>query len=220
MQLIAKIAACLLLGYLLGCFSPSYVIGKLRGYDVRKSGSGNAGASNTVIMAGKLAGLAVALLDILKAAASWWICRALFPELAFAGPLAGVACLLGHLYPVFLHFRGGRGLACLGGLALAYSPKTLLIMLGVALLIGILTNYVCIVTVCMSVIYPLYYWYLSGYVLGALILAVPIVPIFCKHLTNFRRIRDGQELRLSFVFNKQKELDRIGYHNEDKSQDP
>ena len=216
MALVVKIAACLLLGYLLGSLSPSFMIGKLRGYDVRQSGSGNAGASNTVIMAGKLAGLAVALLDILKAAAAWWLSAALFSELPFAGPLAGVAALLGHMFPVWLRFRGGRGLACLGGLALAYSPKTLLILLGVALLIGVLTNYVCIVTVAMSVILPIYYWVVAGYLLGALILAVPIVPIFCRHLTNFRRIREGQELRLSFVFNKQKELDRIGYIDEDE----
>lgn len=216
MALIGKIAVCLLLGYLLGSLSPSFVIGKMRGYDVRQSGSGNAGASNTVIMAGKLAGLAVALLDILKAAAAWWICAALFPELPFAGPLAGVAALLGHMFPVWLRFHGGRGLACLGGLALAYSPRTLLILLGVALLIGVLTNYVCVVTVAMSVILPIYYWVVAGYLLGALILAVPIVPIFCRHLTNFRRIREGQELRLSFVFNKQKELDRIGYVDGDE----
>ena len=215
MILAGKLAVCILLGYLIGCVSPSYLIGKLRGYDVRRSGSGNAGASNTVIMAGKLLGFIVALLDILKAAGSWWLCAALFPELAVAGPLAGVSCLLGHLYPVFLRFRGGKGLACLGGLALATSPKTLLILFGVALLIALLTNYVAVVTVSMSAIVPLYYWYLSGFVLGACILAVPIVPIFCKHLVNVRRIREGKELRLSYVFNKQKELDRIGYEEEE-----
>ena len=215
MILAGKLAVCILLGYLIGCVSPSYLIGKLRGYDVRRSGSGNTGASNTVIMAGKLLGFIVALLDILKAAGSWWLCAALFPELAVAGPLAGVSCLLGHLYPVFLRFRGGKGLACLGRLALATSPKTLLILFGVALLIALLTNYVAVVTVSMSAIVPLYYWYLSGFVLGACILAVPIVPIFCKHLVNFRRIREGKELRLSYVFNKQKELDRIGYEEEE-----
>ena len=214
MILAAKLAACILLGYLIGCVSPSYLIGKLRGYDVRRSGSGNAGASNTVIMAGKLLGFIVALLDILKAAGSWWLCAALFPELAVAGPLAGVSCLLGHLYPVFLRFRGGKGLACLGGLALATSPKTLLILFGVALLIAVLTNYICVVTVTMSVVVPVYYWFLTGFLLGALILAVPVVPIFLKHLINFRRIREGKELRLSYVFNKQKELDRIGYEEE------
>ena len=211
MILAGKLAVCILLGYLIGCVSPSYLIGKLRGYDVRRSGSGNAGASNTVIMAGKFLGFIVALLDILKAAGSWWLCAALFPELAAAGPLAGVSCLLGHLFPIFLHFRGGKGLACLGGLALATSPKTLLILFGVALLIAVLTNYVCVVTVTMSAVVPVYYWFLTGFLLGALILAVPVVPIFLKHLINFRRIREGKELRLSYVFNKQKELDRIVY---------
>lgn len=209
-QLLWQTLLCLLIGYFLGSLSPSYFIGKLKGYDPRREGSGNAGASNTVIMAGKLAGLAVALLDILKAAAAWWICQALFPRLALSGILGGVAALLGHLYPIWLRFRGGRGLACLGGICLAYDPKTLLLMLGIALVIAVITNYVCIVTVSMSAIVPLYYGLTTAFWLGAAVLAVPVIPIFCKHLVNFRRIRSGEELRLSFLFNKEKELKRIG----------
>ena len=123
------------------------------------------------------------------------------------------------MFPFFLRFRGGRGLACLGGIVLAYDPKTLLLMLGVALLIGILTNYVAVVTVCMSCIFPAYYWWATGYLAAALVLCVPIVPIFLKHMTNFRRIREGTELRLSFVFNKDKELQRIGYSDEQTAED-
>lgn len=212
---IGKYALCALIGYLLGCISPSYLIGHFKGYDVRESGSGNAGASNTVIMAGKLAGLAVALLDILKAAGAWWLCQSLFPELPWVGQAAGVCALLGHMFPVFLHFRGGRGLACLGGLALAFDPKVLLLMLGIAILIGVLTNYVCIATVCMSVIFPAYYGFVTRDWIGAAILLMPAIPIFLKHIKNFRRIRDGQELRLSFLLNKDKELKRIGF--EEKS---
>ena len=208
--ILLQVLTCIVIGYFLGSISPSFVIGRVKGYDPRREGSGNAGASNTVIMAGKLPGLAVALLDILKAAASWWLCQWLFPALHLAGILGGVAALLGHLFPVWLHFHGGRGLACLGGLCLAYDPKTLLLMLGIALLIGIITNYVCIVTVSMSVIIPLYYGLVTAFWLGAAVLAVPIIPIFCKHLVNFRRIKSGEELRLSFLFNKQKELERIG----------
>ncbi len=205
-----KILTCLICGYLLGSISPSFFIGKIKGYDPRQEGSGNLGASNTVIMAGKLAGLLVALLDILKSAAAWWICRALFPEMALAGVLGGVAALMGHLFPIWLHFHGGRGLACLGGICLAHDPKMLLLMLGVAILIGIVTNYVCIVTVSMSVIVPLYYGLTTAFWLGAAVMAIPVIPIFCKHLVNFRRIKSGDELRLSFLFNKQKELERIG----------
>ena len=205
---ILMILACLLIGYLLGSFSPAYLTGKRRGYEVRHSGSGNAGASNTVIMAGKLAGLMVALLDIIKAAAAWWICEAMFPAFAAAGPLGGVAAMFGHLFPVWLRFRGGRGLACLGGVVLAYNPRTFL-LLCLAILIGIVTNYVCIVTVSMSAIWPVYYWLLTGFSLGAAILATPVIPIFCKHLVNFRRIRSGEELRLSFLWKKDQELERI-----------
>lgn len=111
--------ACVAAGYFIGCINPAFIIGRIKGYDVRSSGSKNAGASNTVIMAGKLAGVLVALLDIFKAALSWRLCQALFPQFALAGILGGVACILGHMFPVFLHFCGGKGLACIGGVVLA-----------------------------------------------------------------------------------------------------
>ena len=88
-ELISQILCCLLLGYLLGSLNPSFVVGKLSGYDVCEDGSGNAGASNTVILVGKLAGFVVALLDILKAACAWWLCAAMFPPLRLAGILEG-----------------------------------------------------------------------------------------------------------------------------------
>ena len=199
-----------LIGYAFGCISPSFLIGKLHGIDVREEGSGNAGASNTVIMVGKMAGLTVALLDILKSALAWWICAMLVPGLAVAGPIAGSAAIVGHIFPVTLHFHGGKGLACIGGVVLAYSPRALLVLLGVALLIGIVTRYVAVVTVSMSVIWPLYYGLATTLWLGAAILAVPAVPIFCKHVENFRRMKTGEELRLSFLWNRKGELARIG----------
>ena len=209
--LIGKLAACLLPGYLLGSISPSFLIGKLRGYDVRESGSGNAGASNTVILAGRFAGLIVALLDILKAACAWWLCAALFPELRLSGILGGVGAILGHMFPLWLRFHGGRGLACLGGVILAYDWRTLLLMLAVAVAIGIVTNYVAVATVSMSVIWPVYYGLRTAFWLGAGVLLVPALPIFLRHLVNFRRIRKGEELRLRYLWRKDEELQRIGY---------
>ena len=208
------IIVSILVGYTLGCISPSYMIGKLHGYDIREEGTGNAGASNTVIMAGKLAGLLVALLDILKAAAAWWICKALFRDFMLAGPVAGVAATFGHMFPVQMHFLGGKGLACMGGVILAYHPRTLLLLFGVALIIGILTRYVAIVTVSMSVIWPLYYGLTTAFWMGAAVLALPAIPIFCKHIPNFQRMRTGEELRLSFLWNREAELVRIGRGDE------
>lgn len=205
--------ACIAAGYFIGCINPAFIIGRIKGYDVRSSGSKNAGASNTVIMAGKLAGVLVALLDIFKAALSWRLCQALFPQFALAGMLGGVACILGHMFPVFLHFHGGKGLACIGGVVLAYDPATFLIMLAITCVIGFATNYIAIATVSIAAIWPVYYGVTTGFWAGAAVLAVPFVPILLRHMTNFRRIRAGEELRLNFLWKKDSELERIGYED-------
>ena len=205
--------ACVAAGYFIGCINPAFIIGRIKGYDVRSSGSKNAGASNTVIMAGKLAGVLVALLDIFKAALSWRLCQALFPQFALAGILGGVACSLGHMFPVFLHFCGGKGLACIGGVVLAYDPATFLIMLAITCVIGFATNYIAIATVSIAAIWPVYYGVTTGFWAGAAVLAVPFVPILLRHMTNFRRIRAGEELRLNFLWKKDSELERIGYED-------
>ena len=210
-----KILICLLLGYGLGSISPSFLIGKLRGYDVRKSGSGNAGASNTVILVGKAAGFLVALLDVLKASCAWWISAALFPELRLAGILGGIAAILGHMFPIWLHFKGGKGLACMGGVIIAYDWKATLLMLAIALAIALISRYVAVATVSMSVIWPVYYGLRTAFWLGAGVLLVPALPIFLRHLINFKRIRDGEELRMSFLWNKDGELARIGRLDEE-----
>lgn len=205
--------ACVAAGYFIGCINPAFIIGRIKGYDVRSSGSKNAGASNTVIMAGKLAGVLVALLDIFKAALSWRLCQALFPQFALAGILGGVACILGDMFPVFLHFCGGKGLACIGGVVLAYDPATFLIMLAITCVIGFATNYIAIATVSIAAIWPVYYGVTTGFWAGAAVLAVPFVPILLRHMTNFRRIRAGEELRLNFLWKKDSELERIGYED-------
>ena len=211
-----QVLLCLVLGYFIGGISPSFIIGKIKGFDIREEGSRNAGATNTLLMAGKAAGVFVALLDILKAACSWWLCCWLFPELELAGIFGGVACIIGHMYPVFLGFHGGKGLACMGGVVLAYSFKTFLLMLSLAILIGLITNYVCIVTSSMAAIWPVYFGARTGNWLGAAILLIPLLPIVLKHAENFRRIPEGKELRLSYLWNKEAELLRTGYEEVDK----
>lgn len=206
-----QILICIAIGYALGGISPSYIIGRFKGFDVRENGSKNAGASNMLIISGKLAFAVVAALDIFKAWFSFWICTRLFPEMELAGIIGGVSCILGHMFPVLLHFKGGKGFACLAGLCLGYSPRVLLLMFFIALGIALITNYVCIVTSSMSVIFPIYYGITTSFWLGAAVLAIPAVPIFMKHMENFRRIKSGQELRMSYLWKKDKELQRAGY---------
>lgn len=204
-----RLLLCVLMGYFIGCISPSYIIGRRKGYDVRTTGSRNAGASNTVIMAGPAAGLFVALFDIFKATAACKLGALIMPELEYAWQIAGVSCVVGHIFPVFLGFRGGKGFACLGGIVVAYSARVFLLMLAIALVIGFVSNYVAVSTVSMSVIWPLYYGTVTGNWAGAAILAIPFVPIFIRHTENFRRISRGEELRLSYLWKKDTELERI-----------
>lgn len=201
---------CAALGYTMGNFSPAYLIGKWKGYDVRKSGTGNAGASNTMLLAGRQYGIAVALLDILKAASASWIGKAMFPQVRQAGLIAGTAAQIGHIFPVALGFKGGKAFACMGGTCLAYDPKMLLKMLGIAATIGFGSGYIALATISMSVIWPLSYGISTKDKLGTEILLVPALPIFIRHIPNLKRIVNGEEVRMDFLWKGMKEVERVG----------
>ena len=205
-----QILGCILIGYLLGNINPSFLIARLKGYDARVAGSGNAGASNAYILAGKAAFFITAILDILKAAVACRICKALFPDLSVAEQIGGVSCILGHMFPAVLHFRGGKGLASLGGVVLSWDWRAFLFLLAIAIAIAFVTRYVCFVAPVMSAAFPgLYYWQVR-FLPATLILLLPALPILLKHMENFRRIRNGMEVRMSFLWNRDGELKRIG----------
>lgn len=213
MNIILQALLCCLIGYALGNFSPSYLLAQSKGYDIREEGSKNAGASNAFILLGKNAFILTALLDILKAFAAFRFCALLFPTLHSAGPLGGAACIIGHIYPVFLHFRGGKGLASIGGVVLAWNWKWFFVLLTLAVVIAFGTRYVCIVAPTISVVFPLCYFWVTRLLVSALILLLPAIPVFFKHWENFVRIREGTEMRTSFIWDKEGELKRIGKWN-------
>ena len=204
------VLGCCVIGYLLGNINPAFLFAKIKGYDPRVDGSGNAGASNAFILAGKLAFFTTAILDILKAFLACRLCRFLFPALPVAEQLGGVACILGHMYPAVLHFRGGKGLASLGGVILSWDWRVFLALLALSFLIAFATNYLCFVAPAMSLIFPALYYWQTRYWPAALVLLIPAVPIFFKHAANFRRIREGTEVRMSYLWNKDGELRRTG----------
>ena len=204
-------ALSVIIGYLIGNMNTAYLLGRRSGIDVRRSGSGNAGASNAFILMGKAAFAVTALADIAKAWLSWKLARLLFPALTLSGELASSACVLGHMFPVFLHFRGGKGLACLGGLILAFSPKVFCIMLTVFLIAAAVSGYIAVSTVAVAVCWPGAYMLFGGYPAGTLMFCALAVPVVFRHRENFSRIRAGRELRLNFIFRRSEELERIGY---------
>ncbi len=203
------------LGYAIGNLNPAYVMGLRRGYDIRKKGSGNAGATNLMILEGKKAGAFVMCFDISKAAVSVAAARKLFPRSALAGEAAGAACILGHMYPALMRFRGGKGLACLGGVILAFGVNDFLATLFLESLLLMATRYLCLVPITGAVFYPVYHGIERGDWRAAAVLGLVTLPMLSKHIENLERIKQGRELKLDFLWDRDGELDRIGFLAED-----
>lgn len=138
---------CLLIGYVCGLFQTAYFYGKAHGIDIRQHGSGNAGTTNTLRVLGTKAGLIVLAGDCLKCMIAVWIVRLLFgnthPDTIYLLCLyAGAGAILGHNYPFYMGFKGGKGIAATAGLILAFHPY--FIVMGVVIFFGIFftTHYV------------------------------------------------------------------------------
>lgn len=200
---------CALMGYFIGNINPSYIIARVNGFDIRSRGSGNAGASNAIITMGKKVGAFSAVFDILKALFAAGIAANLFPHLKFAKILSGSACIIGHIYPVFMGFHGGKGLACLGGMILSFNPAIFFTMLAAEIVIGFSIDYICVVPITGSVMFTAVYAFLTGDPYGTLILAAVSLIILNKHIENLRRIQNGTEAHLSFLWHKDQEVERI-----------
>ena len=204
-----KALYCSLIGYIIGCINPAFILGKLRGMDIRTKGSGNAGASNAIITLGKLTGAFAALFDIFKAFFSITLSMKLFPTFKFAFPITAAACVAGHIFPVFMGFHGGKGLACLGGLVLRFDWKIFLILLAAEVVIVLLTDYICFVPLTASVAFTVIYALLTKDVVGTLLFAAMCVVMFIKHIDNIKRIMEGREVHVSYLWNTEKETERM-----------
>ncbi|MBQ9773332.1 MAG: glycerol-3-phosphate acyltransferase [Clostridia bacterium] len=204
-----KYVACVLIGYLIGTVNPSYILGRIKGVDIRKRGSGNAGASNALINFGKIWGVLCAIFDIAKPCLAVLLCGAIFKDVAYLLPIVASACVAGHVFPFYMKFRGGKGLACLGGAILTFDWRVFLIMLGCAILLALITDYIFTVSVGAAVAFPIIYWAMEKDWIGAVILWVITGIMLFKHVENISRLRKGTEVRLSFLWKKDKELERI-----------
>ena len=184
-----------LLSYLIGCSNMAVYLAALKGVDLRAGGSGNPGASNAMILMGWKAGILVGLHDIGKAAAAVLLCEWLFPALPLAGAAAGVACVLGHMFPFYLRFRGGKGFASYLGMAFALNWRAALVILLAVIVITLVTDYIVLGTMATVVSFPLYSALTGSYV-AALLLSLASLVIIYKHRMNLVRIRRGTEIGL------------------------
>ena len=178
----------LAMGYLVGCISPAAWVGKKKNVDLKQSGTGNLGATNTALVLGKNAGYFVLFFDIFKSFFSYKAARLLFPRLgATAGLLAGIGVLLGHCFPVFMHFQGGKGLASFGGLVLAHDPVLFVVLLSLGLVICCSLHYGVYLAAFTTVAFPIASFLRRGEYLDLLLTAIAGGLILCMHLGNLKR---------------------------------
>lgn len=182
--------------YLLGCSNLALYISKIKKVDIRTGGSGNLGASNATVMLGWRAGIAVALHDIGKSALAVMLARMVFPEVPYIGAVAGVASVLGHIFPFYLKFKGGKGFASYMGMTLALNWKLALVIMALVLLVTVLTDYIVVGTTLTIVSVPMYLGFAEQSLLLALILCIGTVVILYKHRMNYVRMYKGTEIGL------------------------
>jgi glycerol-3-phosphate acyltransferase PlsY len=194
-----------LIAYLLGAVLGSLVLGRLRGVDIRRLGSGNAGASNALRTQGKLFGLAVLLIDAGKGVlAVLYLPNALLPGMSIDGQLSrewltmacGFAVIIGHVYPVWFAFRGGKGVATMIGAVGAIEPRLLVPVLASWFAVVLLTGYVGLASMVAGAALLAVVWLLEpkNVPLLTFCLGVELLVVF-THRGNIARMAAGNENR-------------------------
>jgi glycerol-3-phosphate acyltransferase PlsY len=194
--------------YLMGSFSSAVWIGKwFYNTDVRTQGSGNAGATNTLRVLGTKAGIIVMVLDIAKAWGAVTLAHVFAGDTLTYSPLIdykiilGASAVLGHVFPVFTGFKGGKGVASLVGVILAlYTPYIFLIVLGWFVLVVAVTRYVSLASVTGSILFAVLAIFAFHEQNVYLIVLAALIAIFIPvtHHKNITRLLKGEESKLSF----------------------
>ncbi len=201
----------LLISYLLGSIPTAVWIGKyFFKLDVRDHGSGNAGATNTFRILGKKAGIPVLLIDVMKGwisvmLAIWFLSPGDSPVL-FENfrVLCGAAAVLGHVFPLFAGFRGGKGVATLLGVAIGMQPVAALCCIGLFLMVLILTKYVSLGSILASIFYGIFLLAIDRVHHDATIIFALTIPllVIITHTKNIRRLFEGNENRTYLNYRK------------------
>jgi len=186
------------LSYLLGSIPFGYLLVRIfRGQDVRQSGSGNIGATN-VSRTSPALGVLTLVLDALKGFAAVTTTRLIFPGRPLLLGVAALFAIAGHIFPVWLKFRGGKGVATGLGSFLVLVPKTMLLTIGIFIAIFLAFRYVSLASILTVALFPLLAWSSSSFPDGQPLLALMATAsllIIAKHHENIRRLLAGSEPR-------------------------
>ncbi len=198
--------ACLIIGYCFGCLQSAYILGRLIGkIDIREYGSGNAGFTNTTRVLGKKVGIVVFLIDLFKIIAAYIICSLIFDgdgsfvegTSLLPGLYAGIGAVLGHNFPFYLGFRGGKGIACTLGLMLCVDWQIALITYAIGFVVFLAKRYISLSSLTMALVYPIL-MIITRNIYGfgieeILLMFVLCILAYIKHKSNIERLLNGTE---------------------------
>lgn len=197
---------CMIVGYGFGCFQSAYIIGRLHHIDIREYGSGNAGTTNALRTLGKGAALATFLGDALKGMIAVWLIRFVFapmiPDMnpTFLSLVTGFFAVLGHNFPFFLHFKGGKGIATTAAITMAIDWRMGIISLIIFVGICATTRYVSVASMLLLIAFPItltvFHREEQGYGWMLCIACCYTVLGIYRHRANIERLRNGTENRL------------------------
>lgn len=202
---------CLAIGYVCGLFQTSYIIGRMHKTDIREHGSGNAGTTNALRTFGKKAGAMTLIGDLMKCVIAVWIVKALFKNsygdiLPLLSLYAGAGCILGHNFPFYLNFRGGKGVAASVGMVIAFDWKLFVLCAIVFFGIFFATHYVSLCSLCayISALIVMIVFGRMGYygmdhdhtLEMYIVMAVLTVLAFYRHRANIGRLVNGTENKI------------------------
>ena len=206
-MLTTEVILFILLAYLTGAFPSAVWVGKtFYKIDVREFGSGNAGATNTFRVLGKKAGIPVLLMDIFKGwlAVNYLSFLAVIPE-SIEGQFEiqlvfGIAAVIGHLFPVYTGFRGGKGIATMMGLLIGLSPLEAICCFVIFVIIFSISKYVSLGSIVASIAFPIIVILVFGSTNSSLNLFAVFVPILSliTHQKNIERLVRGDETKVKF----------------------
>ena len=191
-----------LIAYLIGSISPSLIISKIKNKDIRSFGSKNLGASNTAILLGWKLGVLVGFLDILKGVIPVLLAGILLPEYTYLPFVVATAAVLGHIFPFYLKFKGGKGFATFLGASLGLDWRFFLGMVLVIVLVTLIFDYIAIATLTACISLPIYTGMINHNIIPALIVGIASLVIIGKHLVNIKRIAKREEIGFRAMLSK------------------
>jgi glycerol-3-phosphate acyltransferase PlsY len=193
----------IIFSYLVGSISGSMLMGKFRGIDIRTMGSGNAGGTNAFRTQGAFFALSVVFIDIFKGYIATFYISGDVGQGGLLGILCGISAVLGHVYPVYYNFKGGKGAGTLVGILIALYPFGLLISFSVWLIILVLTGYVGLSTILGGITFPMVIYvenFMGGLnsTMGLFSIIIALFLVF-THRSNIGRMFKGNENRFEKV---------------------